>query len=138
MSQSKCALLKPVDKLTGNFFLFSQYAQDLTKQYANSDSYRCVPSKYIAMNLDYTTLNGSTEEELSKNLGQVFQNYYENACAFLRSQLGDSWSPTYATALLFQTLERYAFINPENLRDVSNDDPTATTNGIASGNGAAR
>ena len=53
MAYGKCSLLKPVDNLTGTFFLFSQYAQDLTKQYSNPDSYRCVPSKFIAMNLDF-------------------------------------------------------------------------------------
>lgn len=110
MSQGKCTLLKPVDNLTGNFFLFSQYAQDLTKQYANPDSYRCVPSKYIAMNLDYTTIPGNTDEELAKYLGEVFQNYYENSCTFLRSTLGTDWKPEDALTLLFQTLERYAFL----------------------------
>ena len=37
MTQGKCNLLKPVESLTGTFFMFSQYTQDLTKQYTQCD-----------------------------------------------------------------------------------------------------
>lgn len=133
MSQSKCALLKPVDKLTGNFFLFSQYAQDLTEQYSNPDSHRCVPSKYIALNLNYGALPSTTDEELSKNLAEIFQNYFENSCAFLRSQLGSSWDSEYSTALLFQALEKFSLIDTNNLRAPHIDDNTDTNTGEVSG-----
>lgn len=134
MAQGKCSLLKPVDSLTGTFFLFSQYAQDLTKQYSNPDEYRCVPSKYIALDLDFSGIVGSgyvstevsTEEpeemaekrKRARALGEIFQNYYENSCAFLRAQMENemeySWQPEYARTLLFQTLEKYGLIRFEN------------------------
>jgi hypothetical protein len=134
MAQGKCSLLKPVDSLTGTFFLFSQYAQDLTKQYSNQDEYRCVPSKYIALDLDFSGIVGSgyvstevsTEEpeemaekrKRARALGEIFQNYYENSCAFLRAQMENemeySWQPEYARTLLFQTLEKYGLIRFEN------------------------
>lgn len=122
MSSSKCSLLKPVDNLTGNVFLFSQYTQDLTKQYANPDSYRCVPSKYVAMNLNWHGITGAetTQEEFDRELGNIFQNYFENSCAFLRSKFKEDnkdWDPEYTRTLLFQTLEKYNFIEVDRLRD---------------------
>jgi len=108
MAQCKCSLLKPVDSLTGTFFTFSQYAQDLTKQYANCDAYRCVPSKFIALNLDYSNITTDAK------LGEIFENYYENACTFLRGNMtdeNDKWKPDYALPLLFQTLEKYNLLS---------------------------
>ena len=75
MIQGKCNLLKPVNNLTGTFFSFSQYAQDLTNQYVNPDSYRCLPRKYIAMDLDYSVIDGEDISERGKKLGNIFQNY---------------------------------------------------------------
>lgn len=127
MSQGKCALLKPVDNATGTFLLFSQYTQDLTQQYSNPDSYRCVPSKYIAMNLDYTTLlkgidpEASLEDKnvaLSAHLGEVFQNYFENACTYMRAIYHDTASgfdPEWTRTLLFQTLQKYNMMHIEEL-----------------------
>lgn len=119
MAQGKCSLLKPVDNLTGTFFLFSQYAQDLTKQYSNPDSYRCVPSKFIAMDLDFQNIKSEGEDEnfYAKRLGEIFQNYFENSCTFLRGKYGDNWIPEYTRTLLFQTLEKYNMVNIENTID---------------------
>jgi hypothetical protein len=129
MTNNKCSLLKPVDNLTGTFFMFSQYAQDLTKQYSNSDSYRCVPSKFIAMNLDYSTIpNGSYDLENNpsdsgKVVGEIFQNYFENACTFLRAKYEEenrAWNPEYTRTLLFQTLQKYQLLQiTEGVDDVS-------------------
>jgi hypothetical protein len=129
MTNNKCSLLKPVDNLTGTFFMFSQYAQDLTKQYSNSDSYRCVPSKFIAMNLDYSTIpNGSYDLEnnpsdSAKVVGEIFQNYFENACTFLRAKYEEenrAWNPEYTRTLLFQTLQKYQLLQiTEGVDDVS-------------------
>lgn len=136
MAQGKCSLLKPVDNITGNIFLFSQYSQDLTKQYSNPDSYRCVPSKYIAMNLNWHGLTSAetTQEEFDRKLGNVFQNYFENACAFLRSAYKRNlkeWNPELTRTLLFQALEKYQFIDTENLRQPI-EDVSGTTDGSES------
>jgi len=146
MTNNKCSLLKPVDNLTGTFFMFSQYAQDLTEQYANSDSYRCVPSRFIAMNLDYSTLIGSehninddSKTKLAKSLGEVFQNYFENACTFLRAKYEEenkNWNPEYTRTLLFQTLEKYNFLQiNEGIEDTSEttNSSLSTTYGYNSG-----
>lgn len=109
MIQGKCNLLKPVNNLTGTFFSFSQYAQDLTDQYVNPDSYRCLPSKYIAMELDYSVIGGEDISERGKELGNIFQNYFENACTFLRAN--SEWNPEYSRTLLFQTLQKFGLMS---------------------------
>lgn len=108
MIQGKCNLLKPVNNLTGTFFSFSQYAQDLTNQYVNPDSYRCLPSKYIAMELDYGVIDGEDISERGEELGNIFQNYFENACTFLRAN--SEWNPEDSRTLLFQTLQKFGLM----------------------------
>lgn len=121
MAQSKCSLLKPVDNLTGTFFLFSQYTQDLTKQYSNPDSYRCLPSKFIAMDLNFENIkqNTSSVDFYAKKLGNIFQNYFENACSFLRNEYKDNWTPEFSRTLLFQTLEKYNLLTIDNIKDTN-------------------
>ena len=137
--QGKCNILKPVDVLTGNFFTFSQYAQDLTKQYSQPNTYRCLPSKFVSLNLDYSKLSGTTETELSVELGNIFQNYFENSCAFLRSEYGNTWEPEYTRTLLFQTLEKYNLITLNTSKALQidggelDDGTTAESNGYTSG-----
>ena len=119
MAQSKCSLLKPVNNLTGTFFLFSQYTQDLTKQYSNPDSYRCLPSKFIAMDLSFENIKQKTSsvDFYAKKLGEIFQNYFENSCSFLRNEYKDNWLPEYSRTLLFQTLEKYNLLTVDNIKD---------------------
>lgn len=124
MEPGKCALLKPVTNLTGTFFTFSQYTQDLTKQYTNCDAYRCVPSKFIAMNLNFSPIIAKYTDEISSEglgrfLGEIFQNYFENSCAFLRAKYdGENNNPTFnpedTRTLLFQTLQKYRMMNVRN------------------------
>jgi hypothetical protein len=114
MIQGKCNLLKPVNNLTGTFFSFSQYAQDLTEQYANPDSYRCLPSKYIAMELDYSVIDGEDISERGEELGNIFQNYFENACTFLRASSSE-WNPEDSRTLLFQTLQKFGLMKVKNI-----------------------
>lgn len=121
MATGKCNLLKPVDNLTGTFFMFSQYAQDLTKQYTQSSSYRCVPSKYVAMDLDLSGL-GSTP---AVRLGEILQDYFENACTVWRAQLssnGDDMSPEHTRTLLFQTLQKYGLMAATESTTMDGDD----------------
>lgn len=110
MAQGKCNLLRPVDNLTGTFFLFSQYTQDLTKQYSNPDSYRCLPSKYLSLDLDYSGIPGVTMEARAKFLGEIFQNYFENACTYLRDKKSGEWNPEDSRTLLFQALQKYGLM----------------------------
>lgn len=121
MSTGKCNLLKPVTDMTGTFFMFSQYAQDLTKEYTQQEAYRCIPSKYIALKLNTDGL-GSDDAARSKKLGEIFQNYFENACSVWRAEkhTDDSdMDPEHTRTLLFQTLEKYNLISFDTTTDVT-------------------
>lgn len=94
---SKCNLLAPLTSNTGNFMLFSQYAEDLTRASQAEDYYRVTPSRYILLNLEQTGMNAVA-------MAEFFQNYYENACAVLRNSSAVDWKPTDATAVLWKAL----------------------------------
>lgn len=106
--QGKCNLFKPVNNTTGTFFSFSQYAQDLTKEYTQPDSYRCVPSRFAALNL-----NAEDIENYDIFLGEMFQNYFENACSNLRNELGSEWNGSKTLPIVWDTLEHFGLITTE-------------------------
>ena len=106
---SKCNLLKPLNSNNGNFFMFSQYGEDLTKEYTQKDHYRVVPSKFIAMNLDAQNFDNNT-------FAQYFQNYYENACSFFRRE--NDWSQETALDLLIQALAQGGMINEYSIKHI--------------------
>lgn len=97
----KCNLLKPLSSNNGNFFMFSQYSEDLTIEYTQKDTSRVVPSKFIALNLNTNGLNDNT-------ISEIFQNYYENHCCYWRGQEG--YEKSYSWELLLQTLENFNMI----------------------------
>lgn len=101
--QGKCNLLNPLDCKTGSFYMFSQYAQDLTKAYTMQDSYRCVPSKYVAFDLN-------TKSRSGVEIGEMFQNYFENACTVIRAEKTTNFDPSSTLWLLFSTLEKWNLI----------------------------
>lgn len=93
----KCNLLAPVAQSTGNFILFSQYAEDLTRSSQSEDYYRVTPSKYVLLNLDQTGMD-------PVQFSEFFQNYYENSCSILRSNSSVDWTPDCATAMFWKAL----------------------------------
>lgn len=98
----KCNLLKPLSSNNGNFFMFSQYSEDLTIEYTQKDTARVVPSKFIALNLNTNGLNDNT-------ISEIFQNYYENHCCYWRGKEG--YEKSYSWELLLQTLENFNMIS---------------------------
>jgi hypothetical protein len=98
----KCNLLKPLSSNNGNFFMFSQYSEDLTIEYTQKDTARVVPSKFIALNLNTNGLNDNT-------IAEIFQNYYENHCCYWRGQEG--YEKSFSLELLLQTLENFNMIS---------------------------
>lgn len=93
-----CNIFNPLDKSNGNFLLFSQYVEDLSKSVVDS-TYRVRPSRFFCMNLDNTVINNAknltalTEGDASttpfnnvnRYLPGFFQNNFENAVSSLRS-----------------------------------------------------
>lgn len=101
----KCNLLKPLSSNNGNFFMFSQYSEDLTIEYTQKDTARVVPSKFISLNLNTNGLNDNT-------ISEIFQNYYENHCCYWRGKEG--YEKSYSWELLLQTLENFNMISVQN------------------------
>lgn len=100
---AKCNLLRGLTQ-NGTFFMFSEYAENLTKSYVQENQYRVIPSKYAMLNLNF---GGKT----AKTVGEIFQNYYENACSCFRKK--DStllMHKELANELLWKTLEHYGFV----------------------------
>ena len=102
----KCNLLKPLSSNNGNFFMFSQYSEDLTIEYTQKDTARVVPSKFIALNLNTNGLNDNT-------ISEIFQNYYENHCCYWRGQKQINFPKSASLELLLQTLENFNMISVE-------------------------
>lgn len=94
-----CNLFKPLNP-DGNFLMFSQYAEDLTKMTSKSN-YRVSPSKFMALNLNYAQYDNET-------FPNTLQNKFENGCAYLRNNPdlinGGEWNPTISSNLFWACL----------------------------------
>ena len=145
-----CNLFNELENNSGNFLMFSQYVEDLTRHNTNGDDWKIVPSKFIALNIDYSkldkyftianlteTVNNDTNSEIEVEpaevettenmnieLPKLFQNYYENACAFCKIATNDKgeklikeWKPIYAKHLFW-----YTMFNSNLLTEVSEAD----------------
>lgn len=105
-----CNLFNKFHKNDGSFIMFSQYAEDLNKSATQGQVYRVVPSKYIALNIDYSKITVPEGEDANEYIPRLFQNYYENACAFLRTQSEYDWTPDDAKDLFWEFLSDKGFI----------------------------
>lgn len=106
MTPSKCNLFSTISNQTGNFLTFSQYAEDLTRQYTQPMSYKVVPSKYCAM--DITLPEKSTAESVA----MIFQNYFENSCTLHRAAYSgeNGWNSNWSTSLFWRTLVQFGLV----------------------------
>lgn len=92
-----CNLFSELQDSSGNFLMFSQYVEDLTKNGAEGDNYKVIPSKFVAFNIDYSKINfdridpKNTYGNLNKSLPKYLQNCFENACAVGRGKTEDDW-----------------------------------------------
>ena len=104
-----CNIFNKLSKQTGNFLTFSQYSEDLTKGATQYEAYRVVPSKFIVMDIDYSKVRKNLESfemtgDMNTMLPQYFQNYYENGCAYLRSNYNGTWNPKLSANMFWNTL----------------------------------
>lgn len=107
----RCNIFKPLSNDTGEFFMFSQYTDDLTKEDPAKGSYRVVPARFAALELNVGSYNKESgqveggfvdyirdnEEEsevtidntnLNKYISQYLQSYYENSVCLAKELLG--------------------------------------------------
>lgn len=108
---NKCNIFKPLSNPTGEFLMFSQYTEDLTKEQSGKSTYRVVPSKFVALELNLQKAFGGdgplaggafnrqydvTEKTLSFGtegsvtgldtiIPQILQSYYENNISYHRN-----------------------------------------------------
>ena len=95
-------------KATGNFLMFSQYVEDLTRANVERNSYKVIPSKFVALNVDYEGWDNYT-------LPKHIQDYFENGCALCRRELVDIWTPQHSQNLFWGMMqEKFMTIESEN------------------------
>ena len=118
-----CNLFKKLDKTTGNFMVFSQYVEDLTKSISQSSQYKVSPSKFICLNINYNDYDNIS-------FPTRLQNYFENGCAFLRSNniennnlswnSGD-WNPEISKNLFWNCLNQAGFLSRNDYNNTVNE-----------------
>lgn len=104
--KSICNLFKPIDKENGNFLLFSQYVEDISKSVVDS-TYVVRPKRFICMDLkdrdfrnaiDLTKVGGESVFTDLDAMPGFFQNYFENGVSVIKSS-GKTVSPaTFSVA----------------------------------------
>lgn len=102
-----CNIFNRLRSNTGTYFMFSQYAEDLTRESVQSSYYRVTPSKFIALELDVNEYNDDT-------IARLLQNKFENGCAVCRKEMVDTWVPSHSTNLFWDTLFNAGLLSIEN------------------------
>lgn len=101
-----CNRFTEFKKASGNFMLFSQYAEDITHNHTEGENWKVSPSKFVALNIDYSKLTESANpngEDLNTAIPKYFQNYFENGCAWGRNNLTD-WDPIHSRNLFWNSM----------------------------------
>lgn len=114
-----CNLFNALESATGNFMLFSQYVEDITRNYSDGNNWKVVPSRYVALNIDYTNVDADmvmpNDEPINVAVPKYLQNYFENSCAYGRSHYVDyvklipypnpsDWTPELARNLFWNSM----------------------------------
>jgi hypothetical protein len=116
-----CNLFNDLCNSSGNFLLFSQYVEDITRNYADGDNYKVVPTGFVALNIDYNQLNAEKVLQvngLNNDIPKYFQNYYENGCAYGRNNI--DWNSNYARNLFWNSLVAGNFISKSTVSNKDN------------------
>lgn len=117
-----CNLFNYLDKDTGNFLMFSQYTEDLTRFAIENEAYKIEPSKFVVLDINYSKVETKLNElniyntNLNDDLPKYFQNYFENSCAYLRNNYKDEnnnsiWYPGVSTNLFWKSLNNIDMIS---------------------------
>ena len=120
-----CNLFNELSNPSGNFLMFSQYVEDITCNYTDGDNWKVVPTQFVALNIDYSTLkkdyvlndpncfvnrvlNGGNDT-LNSGIPKYFQNCFENACAYARKNK-TNWNPKISRNLFWNSMFDGKFI----------------------------
>ena len=116
-----CNLFKKLSNNTGEFLMFSQYAEDLTHNNAQGYKYRVVPSRFIAADIDFSKFKYNTEDNLNISLPTYLQNYFENGCAVCKNNDNIKWDPTISSNLFWNAMIKGGLITVVDNSSSNND-----------------
>lgn len=104
-----CNIFNNLTKETGTFFTFSQYMDDLTASQAQGNSYKVVPSKFVAMDL-----NNMPDGIDNISFSTILREQFENGCAIGKKY--DQWNPSISTNLFWDMMfNRFFWQNKGNM-----------------------
>lgn len=91
-----CNIFRPLTNSTGNFFTFSQYMEDLTKEFIQSSNWHIIPTRYVA-------LEGNYENFTNSSIARKMQEQFENALAYAKNNI-DNYTPELSKKLFWDFL----------------------------------
>ena len=112
-----CNLFRKLSKETGNFLMFSQYSNDLTREFVQHEAYRVVPSKFIAFDINYSNFlksdfkNELNSSDLNVLIPNYLQNYFENGVSYLSHLSGFTFEPSITTNVFWNALFKAKLLN---------------------------
>lgn len=110
-----CNLFNTLNNPSGNFLMFSQYVEDITHDYVEGNDWKVVPSRFVALDIDYKDIDFSVvaknEYTLNSAIPKYFQNYFENGCAYGRGLEDFVWTPEHSKNLFWNSLWQGKFLN---------------------------
>jgi hypothetical protein len=63
-----CNLFNELTNASGNFLMFSQYVEDLTRHDSESDNWKIVPTRFLCFDIDYSKFNPLITESDTTNV----------------------------------------------------------------------
>lgn len=116
-----CNLFNDLTNSTGNFLMFSQYVEDITRNFSNGENYKVIPTKFVALDIDYSKLRIPQTTSLNADIPRYFQNVFENGCAYLREKEGFDWTPEISRNLFWNYMFDGNFISSKQDQATTND-----------------
>lgn len=117
-----CNLFKDLSNPTGNFLMFSQYVEDITRNYTDGDNWKVIPTQFVALNIDYASLKNNSDFKrvvlnngmyaLNDGIPKYLQNCFENACAYGRVN-HHNWSPQISRNLFWNCMFDGKFVSTD-------------------------
>jgi len=94
-----CNIFNPIDKLNGNFLLFSQYVEDLSRS-VNDSTIKVRPSRFICLTIDGAVVENAKTltmvgqespfgDDPTKYISGYFQNVFENGVTAIKNKKED-------------------------------------------------
>lgn len=121
-----CNLFNELTSRSGNFMLFSQYVEDITHNQVEGDNYKVVPTKFVALDIDYSRIDVQAVlpdgDNLNIGIPKYFQNYFENSCAYCRNLAQTQpdlikWTPEISRNLFWNSMFFGNFLHTKPYKD---------------------